>query len=442
MVKDTQYYDLLGVEATASDLELKKAYRKQAIKLHPDKNPDDPEAASKFQELGEAYGILKDSDKRALYDELGVEGMQERQVNSEAADIDPAEFFSMVFGGDSFKDWIGELSMINDISKTAEIFEDEEAEVGQESVSGSVPASGDVAVNDNKLSNTDKKDDVMTTEGINRRKNQKMTPEKREKILALREERKQKEAQRIQELVDKLISKIDKYDSAQHNPGALADFKKRLDTEFEDMKIESFGIELLHLIGKIYRNQASARLSSSKTFGVSKIFTNAKTTAGTVKNGYSILKTALDAQASMEQMVAEQELLQQKEILTDADHMRMAEMERLITGKFLATAWASTKFEVTGILNKVCQKLLNDKSLAKKEKNKRAKALHFIGEMMARVERSPEEAEEARIFEEMMAEASNKKKKNNNAFDQKHFEDYLATFVDQNPNEEHATNRD
>lgn len=418
MVKDTKYYDLLGVTPEASDAELKKAYRKQAIKLHPDKNIGDPEAPQRFQELGEAYGILKDPQQRAAYDELGVDGMAEKRANGEAQDIDPLEFFTMVFGGESFRDWIGELSMINDLSKTAEILEQEEAAESQQ-------ASESQEVSTEKA----KKDDILTTEAINKKKNQKITKEQREKMLQAHEERKKKEAQRVDELSEKLIQKLQRYDLSKDNVEALEHFKTQLFKEFEDLKIESFGIELLHLIGKIYKNQLSARLTASKTFGVSKIFSNAKSTANTMRNGISILKTALDAQASMEAMVFEQEQLQQKEELSDLDKLRIAEMERMITGKFLATAWASTKFEVTGILNKVCNKVLNDKTLSKKQRNNRAKGLQFIGDLMIQIERSPEEAEDARIFEEMMAEALSKKK--GKKMDQKQFERYMENYVDE-----------
>ncbi len=71
----SDYYEVLGVGREASDDEIKKAYRQMAFKYHPDRNPDDPEAESKFKEAAEAYEVLRDSQKRAHYDRFGHEGM-------------------------------------------------------------------------------------------------------------------------------------------------------------------------------------------------------------------------------------------------------------------------------------------------------------------------------------------------------------------------------
>jgi len=69
------YYEVLGVSKGASDSEIKKAYRKQAIKYHPDKNPDNKEAEEKFKTAAEAYEVLSDGNKRARYDQYGHAGM-------------------------------------------------------------------------------------------------------------------------------------------------------------------------------------------------------------------------------------------------------------------------------------------------------------------------------------------------------------------------------
>ena len=70
------YYDVLGVGKSATDKELKKAYRKLAIKYHPDKNPDDKGAETKFKEAAEAYEVLSNPDKRARYDQYGHAGLE------------------------------------------------------------------------------------------------------------------------------------------------------------------------------------------------------------------------------------------------------------------------------------------------------------------------------------------------------------------------------
>lgn len=69
------YYEILGVSRTASDAEIKRAYRSLAVQHHPDKNPDDPQAEDKFKEAAEAYAVLSDAQKRAAYDRFGHQGV-------------------------------------------------------------------------------------------------------------------------------------------------------------------------------------------------------------------------------------------------------------------------------------------------------------------------------------------------------------------------------
>ena len=71
MAEKRDYYEVLGVSKTASADEIKSAYRKLAMKWHPDRNPDNPEAKEKFQEASEAYEVLSNPEKRQRYDQFG-----------------------------------------------------------------------------------------------------------------------------------------------------------------------------------------------------------------------------------------------------------------------------------------------------------------------------------------------------------------------------------
>ncbi|ODV79976.1 DnaJ-domain-containing protein [Suhomyces tanzawaensis NRRL Y-17324] len=96
MVKDTKFYDILGVSPSAGDNELKKAYRKAALKYHPDKNPS-PEAAEKFKEISSAYEVLSDEQKREVYDNYGEEGLSGQ--GGMGGGMGAEDIFSQFFGG-------------------------------------------------------------------------------------------------------------------------------------------------------------------------------------------------------------------------------------------------------------------------------------------------------------------------------------------------------
>ncbi|QIB66280.1 molecular chaperone DnaJ [Kineobactrum salinum] len=91
------YYEVLGLNRSADEKEIKKSYRRVAMKYHPDRNPDDPDADEKFKEATEAYDVLMNSQKRAAYDQYGHAG------------VDPSMGGGAGFGGGSFSDIFGDV---------------------------------------------------------------------------------------------------------------------------------------------------------------------------------------------------------------------------------------------------------------------------------------------------------------------------------------------
>ena len=106
MADKRDYYEVLGVSKGATDDEIKKAYRKLARKYHPDLNKDNPEAAEKFKEIGEAYEVLSDSEKRSRYDQFGFAGVDPNYGAGQGGagfggfqDVDLGDIFGSFFGG-------------------------------------------------------------------------------------------------------------------------------------------------------------------------------------------------------------------------------------------------------------------------------------------------------------------------------------------------------
>src|ERR1700741_5508023 len=105
MATKREYYEVLGVERKASTEDLKKAYRRLAVKYHPDKNPGDSTAEEKFKEIGEAYEVLRDPNKRAAYDQFGHAAFSTGVGAGRVGGVggggfhDPFDIFREVFGG-------------------------------------------------------------------------------------------------------------------------------------------------------------------------------------------------------------------------------------------------------------------------------------------------------------------------------------------------------
>ncbi|KAK4508084.1 hypothetical protein PRZ48_001822 [Zasmidium cellare] len=477
MVVDTAYYDALGVKPDATEIEIKKAYRKLAIKLHPDKNPDDPTASEKFQAVGEAYQVLSEPELRKQYDTLGKEG-----AKPDSGFEDPAEFFTMIFGGEAFHDWIGEISMMKDLTKsmeismrdmdedgqgaTADVAASTEAAAEKETTSGTTPATGaappmpprphaeaapehpatagatqEIPIRDSKppyqsppgsgtstprpqgiptrLAITDKTEEEaaataagMTKEEKELREKEKkkggLTKEQREELAAFEQERKKIRDERVDMLSRKLVDRMSVWTETDKGKDVTEAFKEKMRLEVENLKMESFGIEILHAIGQIYVSKATTFLKSQKPLigGVSGFFSRLKDKSTMVKDTWGTVSSAISAQMEIEEMARAEE--RGGEDWTDE---KKAEFEKRVTGKILAAAWRGSRFEISGILRDVCDKVLYDKRVKPEKRIERAQALLIIGEMFAKAERDPDEEGDFMAFEQLMAEATVKREK-------------------------------
>ena len=432
MVVDTTYYEALGVSPTASELEIKKAYRKLAITTHPDKNPGDETAHARFQAIGEAYQVLSNEDLRKRYDKFGKE-----EAVPGGGFEDPAEFFGMIFGGEAFMDLIGELSLMKDLTRTMDITakareEEEAAKVADEklraaetgaavstaedlpsqsspSISPSQPG-GPPGNHDSKASelrppgrdtppasgattprrnlgqqaimNRSEEDARMDAAGLTpeekelRRKEKKrgLTKEQREELAAYEAERTKIRNERVETLSKKLLDRISIWTETDKGKDVTKAFQEKTKIEVENLKMESFGIEILHAIGTTYLQKATSFLKSQKFLGISGFFSRLKDKGTLAKDTWNTISTAIDAQLTMEEMAKMEE--KGGEDWTDE---KKAEYEKRVTGKILAAAWKGSRFEIQGVLRDVCDKILNDKNVKIEKRVERAHALVISG---------------------------------------------------------------
>ncbi|GLB43403.1 putative X-domain of DnaJ-containing [Lyophyllum shimeji] len=448
---ETEYYDLLGVKVDADDTELKKAYRRQAMKYHPDKNPS-TDAEEKFKEISKAYQVLSDSNLRAVYDKNGKSMVdKEGGINME----DAAGFFANVFGGERFVDYIGEISIMKDMTSvaTAMMTDEEKAEIEKqlnadrpdaavkpptppvaatahapeekaaESVPtpatatappspGTAPPSHEAATTASLVAHGEaaaaapglaekEKEKERQREAARRRAEQK------EKLREQERERRKVMEARVAMLTQKMIERLRPFVEAK-NPGAKDDpetqaFEKKMQREAEDLKLESFGVELLHTIGNVYMMKASSFMKSRKFLGIPGFFSRLKEKGALAKDVWGVIGSAL----SVRDVMMEMEKAQAKGEL-DEEQLRALEMD--VTGKIMLASWRGARLEVVQVLREVIDNVLKEPGQPDAVLYNRAKGLLLTGAIFKST--VPDESDqERRELERMVAEAAQPKSK-------------------------------
>lgn len=358
----------------------------------------------------------------------------------------------MIFGGEAFQDWIGEISMMKDLTKSMEITMKEMEEEGQTAAEASANAeakgaeqtaqstgAGGVAAGTTpgvsvethqegresvhpvaaeagkeeavpnpeaetyastrpqgvptRLAITDRTEEDaaqmaagMTEDEKKLREKEKkkggLTKEQREELAAFEQERKRVRDERVEALAKKLIDRVSVWTETDKGKDVTEAFRGKMKLEIENLKMESFGIEILHAIGQTYVTKASTFIKSQKPIigGVSGFFSRLKDKGNTLKDTWGTVSTAISAQMEIEEMARMEE--RGGEDWTDE---KKAEFEKRVTGKILAAAWRGSKYEIQGVLRDVCDIALYDKKVKVEKRIERAQALVVIGEMFAKV---------------------------------------------------------
>lgn len=209
-----------------------------------------------------------------------------------------------------------------------------------------------------------------------------LSKEQREQLAAFEKERARVRQERVDNLVQKLQDRVSVWTETDKGDDVTKAFQEKMRLEVENLKMESFGIDILHAIGQTYVAKASGLLRSQKFLGFGGFFSRLRDKGTLVKETWNTISSAIDAQQTMEDMARMEE--KGGEDWTDE---KRSEYERRVTGKILAAAWRGSKWEIQSVLREVCDSLLTDKKVPLTKRLERAQALVLIGDIFNRVSR-------------------------------------------------------
>ncbi|ORX40966.1 X-domain of DnaJ-containing-domain-containing protein [Kockovaella imperatae] len=366
---DLAYYDVLGLDSQCTTEDVKKAYRRLAIKLHPDKNRDDPDAEEKFKQISIAYQVLSDPDLRHKYNEFGQKnggGSAEPAGGFQ----DPEEVFGKMFGGDKFEPLIGQISIGKDMKDAFQQQSEQEE--------------GDMMIGPGGRR-------MMTPEAMQR----KMA---RDRIRAEEKARIRKE--RVDKLAEALQNKLAVFTEAARGPedkAVAASFKEKCRLEAEELKDESYGVELLNAIGRAYQAKSSQHMASSQ-FAPLGWFHGAKNTFNAVSDTVSTLRSALELKAIFDKLQASEQAGLAPE--------QLRKLEEQAAEQGMRTMWKGAKLEVESVVRETSEKVLADPSISAEKRHMRAVALGLMAEAFESIGKEADKPEKQDDFVKVDTPAS------------------------------------
>ena len=322
-----EYYKILGIEKNATDVEIRKAYRKMALKYHPDKNLNDATANERFNKISEAYQVLSNPSLRAAYDKMG-------KSNEDMTFVDSAEFFKQQFCGDKFSDFFTDDLFSKKFFSDTKLKTEEDKKFYEKELGKQI--------------------DILSTKLKDR--------------LSIYTHAFPFE----EELLDKNL------DLKVFSDNAMSIFKNIMKSEAEILKKENFGVEILHTIGYVYKNKAKQALAQydvnantiyRKISGYTNMFTRSikDTTHMITEMAYSFYMEG-----------SFNEFMGKKLECTN-------ELEFEMTNKYMNGILRSYKLLIEMELNQVCDKVLSDPAASPELKRRRVDGLLAIGSIFSTI---------------------------------------------------------